>query len=274
MFTDGLNAKQDKNTASFQLSQLHSNSDFCLKEKSNRKVGFTRNQLQSGLQPDGNVWTFPKTIAKTQKPVLKGFLTKNRYSMLNVLEEESEKPRDSKTFSFGEKKESKKPTFQENTVPRVFSSKNTIISVDYKKEQVHELEKVDRTKEPGDFSYADSVRMQERSGPTNSFTQSQADDTRYRRATEREVSTVRTQFRRGRDNPPFRYEERKARVCITGDSMIKRIRKQDMNREINGANLYLKSFPGATVDHMKHYIELTISTNPDGIILHCGTNSL
>ena len=64
MFTDGLNAKQDKNTASFQLSQLHSISEFSLKEKSNRKVGFTRNQLQSGLQPDGNVWTIPKTSAK------------------------------------------------------------------------------------------------------------------------------------------------------------------------------------------------------------------
>ena len=56
--------------------------------------------------------------------------------------------------------------------------------------------------------------------------------------------------------------------------MIKRIRRQDMNREVSGVNLYLKSFPGATVDHMKHYIEPTISTNPDGIILHCGTNNL
>ena len=163
---------------------------------------------------------------------------------------------------------------QENTVPRVFSSKNTIISVDDKKEQVHGLEKIDRTKELGDFSYAVSVRIQEWSRPTNSFTRSQTDDTRYRRATERKISTASTQFRRGRDNPPFRYEERKPRICITGDSMIKRIRKQDMNREINDANLYLKSLPGATVNHMKHYIEPTISTNPDGIILHCGTNSL
>ena len=56
--------------------------------------------------------------------------------------------------------------------------------------------------------------------------------------------------------------------------MIKRIRRQDMNREISSVNLYLKSFPRATVNHMKHYIEPTISTNPDGIILHCETNSL
>ena len=69
MFTDGLNAKQDKDTASIQLSQFHSNSDFNLKEKSKRKVEFTGNSLQSRLQPDENVWTFPKTSAKIQKPV-------------------------------------------------------------------------------------------------------------------------------------------------------------------------------------------------------------
>ena len=274
MFTDGLNAKQDKDTASIQLSQFHSNSDFNLKEKSKRKVELTGNSLQSRLQPDENVWTFPKTSAKIQKPVSKSFLTKNRYSMLNNLEEESEKTRDSKTFNFGEKKESKKSNFQEKTVPRVISSRNAIITVDDDKEQVHGLEKVDRTMEPGDFSYADSVRIQEWSKPTNSITRSQTDNTRSSGATEREFSAVRPQFHRGRDNPPFRSEGRKPRICITGDSMIKRIRRQDMNREISGVNLYLKSFPGATVDHMRHYIEPTISTNPDGIILHCGTNNL
>eukprot|EP00112_Aurelia_sp_Birch-Aquarium-sp1_P018843 Seg4563.1 transcript_id=Seg4563.1/GoldUCD/mRNA.D3Y31 product="AP-1 complex subunit mu-1" protein_id=Seg4563.1/GoldUCD/D3Y31 len=138
-----------------------------------------------------------------------------------------------------------------------------------------DFEKVDRTMEPGDFSYADSLRAQQRwSRPTNSLTRLQADDTRYSRATEREVSSVRPPFHRGRDNPPFRSEGRKPRICITGDSMIKRIRRQDMSREVSGVNLYLKSFPGAIVDHMKHYMEPTISTNPDGIILHCGTNNL
>ena len=46
-----------------------------------------------------------------------------------------------------------------------------------------------------------------------------------------------------------------------------------MSREISGVNLYLKSFPGITVDHMKHYIEPAISTNPDGSIIYCGNGT-
>ena len=88
-------------------------------------------------------------------------------------------------------------------VPRVISSKNPIITVDDDNEQVHGLAKVDRTMEPGNFSYADSVRTQEWIRPTNSFTRSQTDDTRSSRATEREFSAVRPQIHRGRDNPLF-----------------------------------------------------------------------
>ena len=53
-FTEGVNAKHDKDPASIQLSQLHSNFDFNLKEKSERKVDFIGNRLQSRFQPDEN----------------------------------------------------------------------------------------------------------------------------------------------------------------------------------------------------------------------------
>ena len=107
-------------------------------------------------------------------------------------------------------------------VPRVISSKNAIITVDDDNEQVHGLGGgVDRTMEPGDFSYADSVCTQEWSMPTNSFTRSQTDDTRSSRATEREFSAVRLQIHHGRDSQSFRSQGRKPRICITGDSMIK-----------------------------------------------------
>ena len=104
MFTDGLNAKQDKDPASIQLSQLHSNSDFDLKEKSQRKFDFIGNRLQSRSQPDENAWTFPKTSARVQKPVSKSFLTKNRYSILNIWKKKAKSQETPRLLTLGRKR--------------------------------------------------------------------------------------------------------------------------------------------------------------------------
>jgi hypothetical protein len=44
----------------------------------------------------------------------------------------------------------------------------------------------------------------------------------------------------------------------------------------NGVNhkIAIKTFPGAGVDDMVHYVKPTLSTYPDDIILHFGTNDL
>ena len=56
--------------------------------------------------------------------------------------------------------------------------------------------------------------------------------------------------------------------------MLRNVRKQAFNREIRQFSSYVKTFPGATVEHMKSYLEPTISMHPDGIIILCGTNNL
>ena len=62
---------------------------------------------------------------------------------------------------------------------------------------------------------------------------------------------------------------------ILGDSMIKdidqgKIRKDLHNNEKND----IKSFPGATTNHMKSYVNPSKEFNNDLISLHCGTNDL
>ena len=67
---------------------------------------------------------------------------------------------------------------------------------------------------------------------------------------------------------------KKPTISIVGDSMLRNVRKRAFSREIRHFSSYVKTFPGATVDHMKSYLEPTISMQPDGIIIMCGTNNL
>ena len=36
----------------------------------------------------------------------------------------------------------------------------------------------------------------------------------------------------------------------------------------------VKTFPGATIEEMESYMVPTLNKNPDGLIIHCGTNNL
>ena len=67
---------------------------------------------------------------------------------------------------------------------------------------------------------------------------------------------------------------RKPVFSILGDSMVKKIRRQDINAEVSHAKTSIKTFPGATIDQMKSYIKPAIDEKPDGIIILCGTNNL
>ena len=65
------------------------------------------------------------------------------------------------------------------------------------------------------------------------------------------------------------------KVCLIGDSIIKRIRRKELNGQIHNATAYIKTFPGANIKHLHHYIEPTLIDDcPDAIILHIGTNDL
>ena len=60
---------------------------------------------------------------------------------------------------------------------------------------------------------------------------------------------------------------------ILGDSIVKRIQGRKLERKVK-QNVIVKSFPGAKLDCMSHYTIATFKSNPDRIIIHCGTNNL
>ncbi len=63
-------------------------------------------------------------------------------------------------------------------------------------------------------------------------------------------------------------------IAIVGDSIVGGVKRRDMNRETKGNPVTIKTFRGATVDEMESYIIPTIKKQPDGLIVHCGTNNL
>ena len=59
---------------------------------------------------------------------------------------------------------------------------------------------------------------------------------------------------------------------ILEDSIVKRIQGEKLGRKVK-QNVIVKSFPGAKLDCMSHYAIQTVKSNPDCIIIHCGTNN-
>ena len=56
--------------------------------------------------------------------------------------------------------------------------------------------------------------------------------------------------------------------------MLKRIKRQDINYHLHDTIAHVKTFPGATSEDMKSYIEPTLKSKPDKLILHCSTSVL
>jgi hypothetical protein len=64
-------------------------------------------------------------------------------------------------------------------------------------------------------------------------------------------------------------------TTIVGDSMIKEIKAHKMKIDLDPDDrIYIKSFPGATIQCMRDYVKPTLRHNPDLIIVHAGTNDL
>ena len=72
-----------------------------------------------------------------------------------------------------------------------------------------------------------------------------------------------------------RKQSDKRVVTIIGDSVIKDLKAHKMNTKVSqGDKLFVKSFPGATIEDMNDYAIPTKRRNPDLIIIHAGTNDL
>ena len=65
---------------------------------------------------------------------------------------------------------------------------------------------------------------------------------------------------------------RKKVVAVIGDSMIKHIKGHKLSNK--NKKVVVKTFPGAKVDCMKHYVIPTLQQKPEMVIIHCGTNDL
>ena len=84
---------------------------------------------------------------------------------------------------------------------------------------------------------------------------------------------VRDQTRVRRELPEQRTYS-KPTVTIIGDSMLRGVKRNDLSFAAPHIKSFVKTFGGATVDHMHSYMEPSLSMNPDGLILLCGTNNL
>ena len=72
---------------------------------------------------------------------------------------------------------------------------------------------------------------------------------------------------------PNHRDTKKRKTVIIGDSMVKEIKAWKLKKRLK-ENVQVKSFPGATIDDMKHYVIPTKKEEPNIIILHAGTNNL
>ena len=67
----------------------------------------------------------------------------------------------------------------------------------------------------------------------------------------------------------------KRSIVVLGDSIIKDIEQHRVRISLHyKEKVYVKSFSGATIKHMRSYAQPTKEFNNDLVILHCGTNDL
>ena len=64
-----------------------------------------------------------------------------------------------------------------------------------------------------------------------------------------------------------------SKIAIVGDSMLKYLNSTKLRQNLR-KNVLVRTFPGAKVKDMKHYVQPTLSTPPETLVLHVGTNDL
>ncbi|CAB4031179.1 Scavenger receptor cysteine-rich type 1 M130, partial [Paramuricea clavata] len=96
--------------------------------------------------------------------------------------------------------------------------------------------------------------------------------------TSREVSTNEDQTKASSETSPRTYNSgnqprRTINVAVAGDSMLKYINPSKLSKSLK-QNVHVKTFPGAKVADMEHYVKPTLAHAPEYLVLHVGTNDL
>ena len=232
-------------------------------------------------------WQFPKRTAKSNCFPATSFETANRFNGLQDYEITDNKPFEfSKTSSarvtIDKEITSPKPT--RNVVPGEHSYADAVNlnrqTATDKNNPQHTSPKVVKRR-----PYAHTEAFEIRSNSFGDFcSQTQQNsvqkDLRPRRDETSDESprygkTVNTQPNtRPNTTSVRRFTRKRPTVSLVGDSIIKGIRKQEINRSVRHMNTFVKTFPGATTDDMESYIIPTLKREPDYLIIHCGTNDL
>ena len=124
-----------------------------------------------------------------------------------------------------------------------------------------------------------SSRVNDDDNPHDNGTNEQLRTTKKRKKRKRKQKTINTTNTENQNNPPLRTDAQpeapkksKPSVVIAGDSMVKYINGWKVCP--HNSSTQVKSFPGATVNDMSHYIKPSLERKPDEIILHVGTNDI
>ena len=65
------------------------------------------------------------------------------------------------------------------------------------------------------------------------------------------------------------------KICVIGDSQLKRIKKNIFQKSVNGGETYFNAFRGATSKRLNHSILPTLHQDPpDVVLLHIGSSDI
>ena len=63
-------------------------------------------------------------------------------------------------------------------------------------------------------------------------------------------------------------------ITILGVSLIKDLNYRDFQQKFPNHRFYVKSYTGATIVNMAHYIQPSVQPEADLLVVHCGNNTL
>ena len=65
------------------------------------------------------------------------------------------------------------------------------------------------------------------------------------------------------------------KICVVGDSHIKRIKRNDFNKELRHDKAFFRSFSGANAKQLRYYnIPTLFDDKPNAIVIHVSTNDI
>ena len=150
------------------------------------------------------------------------------------------------------------------------------------------MEERERNVVPGEHTYTEAISKASKNMPQNTINgqrqQSRTSPEPPRLSGKQQSNLHRSQSNgfgtamrdqtKVRSELPEQRTFNKPTVTIIGDSMLRGVKRNDLSIAAPHVKSFVKTFGGATVDHMHSYMEPSLSMNPDGLIILCGTNNL